>query len=271
MTDITQASQYGLISQQTPASSLIPGPAVPDISWVMTGVDAGTVSQGAVNQATQTAIQAKRTGTLFAFPIVQKELSRLANEFATDPRKWVIGYEDALQLSLLLRSSYSLALVRFWYQLSRPMWLSCATKRQPTADPTARQLGQLRDSLGTTWSRLAVILGVSRRTVHSWVRGSRVSAGNRAGLERTIEAVQTAQGSWPQWQFGLWLTTGRPSPLQELSRGSVSTFMEMATAARESGAPIGHGDDRALIVPSESVGIARETNALGASELDWDY
>ena len=65
-------------------------------------------------------------------------------------------------------------------------------KRAVVPRSTAQALTEVREASGLTWEQLARYFGVSRRSVHLWAAGGRMSASNEellAHLELTIESM----------------------------------------------------------------------------------
>lgn len=54
---------------------------------------------------------------------------------------------------------------------------------------TADQIRLLHERSGLTWDQLGRLFGVSRRAVHNWASGSRLSAGNAETLARVVAAL----------------------------------------------------------------------------------
>lgn len=55
------------------------------------------------------------------------------------------------------------------------------TEHRPQSPADA--IAELRETLELSWDELAALFGVSRRTVHYWARGARLSSANQARLE----------------------------------------------------------------------------------------
>ncbi len=54
---------------------------------------------------------------------------------------------------------------------------------------TAEAVLEIRRRSGLTWDELSEIFDVSRRSVHHWANGKRISAGNERVIYRTLEAI----------------------------------------------------------------------------------
>lgn len=71
-------------------------------------------------------------------------------------------------------------------------------------EPPPRIIAELRRVFGLTWEELAQLLNVSRRSVHFWASGSRITNGNRIHLERVFETLRFIdRGSASQNQAAL--------------------------------------------------------------------
>ncbi|MDP4013490.1 MAG: helix-turn-helix domain-containing protein [Candidatus Nanopelagicales bacterium] len=63
-------------------------------------------------------------------------------------------------------------------------------------------LKRAKEASGLTWSEVAVVLGVSRRSVHNWLRGSRVRGINARRISAFYIAVITElEGATPGEEF----------------------------------------------------------------------
>lgn len=66
----------------------------------------------------------------------------------------------------------------------------------PASSP-AELLSETRDASGLTWEQLARYFGVSRRAVHLWAAGGRMSAANEELLAHLVRAVEAVRGLEP--------------------------------------------------------------------------
>lgn len=91
---------------------------------------------------------------------------------------------------------------------------------QPTSRVagTAEQVRFVHERSGLTWEQLGRLFGVSRRAVHNWASGSRLSAGNAELLARVVAVLESRQGYDPN-QTRAWLLAS--------SAGGVSRFDEL--------------------------------------------
>lgn len=66
-----------------------------------------------------------------------------------------------------------------------------AVERRPTTDEStlAQEVRQLHGRSGLTWDQLARLFGVSRRAVHNWAAGGRLSAANAEFLSRLSQVI----------------------------------------------------------------------------------
>lgn len=60
---------------------------------------------------------------------------------------------------------------------------------------TAKLLEELRKHTGLTWEQIARLFGVSRRSVHSWARGGRMTAANEEAVIRLAKLVDEHRAS----------------------------------------------------------------------------
>lgn len=66
---------------------------------------------------------------------------------------------------------------------------SSSGSQEPDGSSIAAALLSLREQSGLTWEEIAQLIGVSRRTIHNWVNGSRVSSANTRALRQVVEFV----------------------------------------------------------------------------------
>ncbi len=62
---------------------------------------------------------------------------------------------------------------------------------------TASMLEHVRDMSGLTWDQISKIFGVSRRSIHLWAAGARMSAANEARLVRLEADIAALPGTTP--------------------------------------------------------------------------
>lgn len=71
----------------------------------------------------------------------------------------------------------------------------------PAPSQTPQEIiSKIKSSTDLTWAQLADVFGVSRRTVHSWSSGSRLSAGNDEQLRafgRLVSQIESREGVDP--------------------------------------------------------------------------
>lgn len=60
---------------------------------------------------------------------------------------------------------------------------------------TAAAIREVRERAGLTWEQLARLFGVSRRSVHLWAGGGRMTAANEESLLRVAALVNSMKGS----------------------------------------------------------------------------
>lgn len=66
------------------------------------------------------------------------------------------------------------------------------------ASTPARDLQMFHEDSGLTWDQVARMFGVSRRSVHLWAAGGRMSAQNQETLTRLSLLLPTLPGSTPE-------------------------------------------------------------------------
>lgn len=75
-------------------------------------------------------------------------------------------------------------------------------ERASTASPppvtSAELVARVRDDSGLTWDQLARYFGVSRRAVHLWAAGGRMSASNEELLMHLVDIVETLADRSPE-------------------------------------------------------------------------
>lgn len=80
------------------------------------------------------------------------------------------------------------------------------------------QVRALKEASGLTWAQFAGFFGVTRRAVHFWAEGGRMSADHVARLERVRRALDQAGGSTPAEARAALFTAGSSArtPFAEL-------------------------------------------------------
>lgn len=68
-----------------------------------------------------------------------------------------------------------------------------AADAAPTSPSTAQLLTETHEESGLTWDQIARYFGVSRRAVHLWASGGRMSASNEELLAHLVQAVQAVK------------------------------------------------------------------------------
>lgn len=68
-----------------------------------------------------------------------------------------------------------------------------AIEVMPARLSTARLLMEAHEQSGLTWDQIARYFGVSRRAVHLWTSGGRLSASNEELLAHLVQAVQAVK------------------------------------------------------------------------------
>jgi transcriptional regulator with XRE-family HTH domain len=101
---------------------------------------------------------------------------------------------------------------------------------------TAAQVIRVHEVSGLTWEQLARLLGVSRRTLHSWASGARVASGNLERLSTVAAFIEPRIANSPE-ENRVWLVSPRgagPSRFDELRRSwTKGNIMEDGLGVRE--------------------------------------
>lgn len=108
------------------------------------------------------------------------------------------------------------------------------TQDEPVAD-TSLAVRDLHEMSGLTWEQIARLFGVSRRAVHAWANGSRMSASNLETLEELRTLVETVPASNVEERRTL-LLLGRgdaPSPLYAFLQRTASSSSDLQADPRE--------------------------------------
>lgn len=74
---------------------------------------------------------------------------------------------------------------------------------------TGEQVVRLHEVSGLTWDQLARLFGVSRRAIHNWAAGSKLSARNEEALGQ-VGALLEERRDFPPAENRTWLLKGRP-------------------------------------------------------------
>jgi|SRR5680860_89971 len=106
-------------------------------------------------------------------------------------------------------------------QVARP-FTDTQTRTADAATPTsdAELVKWIKDQSGLTWDQIARAFDVSRRAVHLWANGGRVSAGNAEAIQSFAALVREASGSVPAETRTVLLAVGSDglSPLDRFRR-----------------------------------------------------
>jgi len=119
-------------------------------------------------------------------------------------------------------------------------------------EPAPAAIAELRRLTGSTWEQLARLFNVSRRSVHFWASGSKMTAENSAHLERVLDTVRLIdRGSITENRAALLATRDDGSTLlDQLAAGNYDVVISA----------LGHGRQRvasATIVLSPAAKAAR--------------
>ena len=93
--------------------------------------------------------------------------------------------------------------------------LSIMADQQATSLPksAATDINRLRRLTGLTWEQLAHMLGTSRRSVHGWASGTRLSAMNQERVARTLATMEAISCGRPAGNRALLLAPVRDGRL----------------------------------------------------------
>lgn len=88
-------------------------------------------------------------------------------------------------------------------------------------NPVAKSIAELRRLTAFTWEQLARLFNVSRRSVHFWASGNKMTAANEEHLERVLATVRLVdRGSAAANRAALLAPQGDGStPFEELANG----------------------------------------------------
>lgn len=113
---------------------------------------------------------------------------------------------------------------------SETQWVIEAEVEQASARAA---LGELRRLTGFTWDQIANLFGVSRRSVHFWASGKRLSSGNETKLARILAAVRTADsGSASTNRAMLLAETEQGVPFDLLAQDRIQEALDLLGRAR---------------------------------------
>jgi DNA-binding transcriptional regulator YiaG len=110
-----------------------------------------------------------------------------------------------------------------------------AEQTKPAAMSDAELVKWIKDESGLTWDQIARTFDVSRRAVHLWASGGRVSAGNAEALQAFAALVREAVGSTPTETRSRLLAVGSDgqSPIDRFRRA------QFAASSSVTGTPLG--------------------------------
>lgn len=91
---------------------------------------------------------------------------------------------------------------------ARPAEVLAAPAAAPDPAAEASLVKWIKEQSGLTWDQIAGALGVSRRTLHFWANGARVSADNAEALHAFAAVVRAAAGGSPAATRSALLATG---------------------------------------------------------------
>ena len=111
---------------------------------------------------------------------------------------------------------------------SQALAVESDTRRLPTE--TSEQVLWLHEESGLTWEQISILFGVSRRAVHAWAAGQRLSSRNAERLGVVITTVDALDGTTPSER--------RSQLLAAAHEGKLSLYDGLRRSARR-GADIG--------------------------------
>ena len=118
----------------------------------------------------------------------------------------------------------------------------------PSMEPTpdiALSVRDLHDQSGLTWDQLSRLFGVSRRAVHNWATGGRMTANNVRLLSALRRVIGQLQGTDPASRRAIFLAPGQDgrSPFDRFREDRVRLTIDI------NGSPL---------APDQLLGVARE-------------
>jgi DNA-binding transcriptional regulator YiaG len=94
------------------------------------------------------------------------------------------------------------------FQAARPQQQTNSGVSIELREPAPTAIAELRRLTGFTWEQLAHLFNVSRRSVHFWASGSKMTSANRAHLERVLDTIRLIdRGSMTENRAALLATT----------------------------------------------------------------
>jgi DNA-binding transcriptional regulator YiaG len=130
----------------------------------------------------------------------------------------------------------------FAFQAARPQQQTNSGFSVELREPAPAAIAELRRLTGFTWEQLAHLFNVSRRSVHFWASGSKMTAENRAHLERVLDTVRLIdRGSMTENRTALLATRDDGATLlDQLAAGNYDVVISA----------LGHGRQRVASIPT---------------------
>lgn len=154
-----------------------------------------------------------------------------------------------LSLDILVGTSDSLAVWRHARPaVAEASWTNAGVtglRRDEEPNPAATALIEIRRLSEVTWAQLAQLMGVDRRSVHSWATGGRLSSGREERLYKLLAAArENAHGGADATRRALFaeMTPDLAASSQQ-ERRSIKA-VGISKAAVERGLSAGHPVDR---------------------------
>lgn len=109
------------------------------------------------------------------------------------------------------------------------------TAAAPTEVSASTLLNQVHERSGLTWDQIARLFGVSRRAVHQWAAGGRLSSANREHLAEIVATINAMPETTPEQRSqALFVRTGGTSLFDSLlrKRSEAPVIQPAAVSAR---------------------------------------
>jgi transcriptional regulator with XRE-family HTH domain len=103
---------------------------------------------------------------------------------------------------------------------SAPGVVTSSRVRDDAIEDTRQRVAELRRLSGLTWEQMGELFGVSRRSIHFWASGKRLSASNETRLLRILDIVRRGhRASASETRLALLETTDGVSIFELLTQG----------------------------------------------------
>jgi DNA-binding transcriptional regulator YiaG len=133
-------------------------------------------------------------------------------------------------------------------QAARPFTEGQALTTNPALPVSEAELVKwIKDQSGLTWDQIARAFDVSRRAVHLWANGGRVSAGNAEAIQSFTALVRGTNAATPEEARSLLLSVGSDgmSPLDRFRRYQYEASVTVTGTPLTPAALLGDSSDAA--------------------------